>query len=177
MTKRAIDPINAGRVRLRLLAEADLPLTLAWRNQAHIRQWFINPDPLTSGQHHGWFERYARRDDDFVFIVEETDELLKPVGQVSIYNIDWGLQRGEFGRMLIGEPEAAGKGLAKEATALLLNYAFEQLGLKELEAYVISTNAASLAVLSGCDFREVGERDGLKEFVVSAPGQSKPLGS
>ena len=165
MTKRHIETITRGRVRLRPLAESDLAVTLAWRNQPHVRRWFINSDPLTAEQHRGWFERYALRDDDFVFVIEETEELRKPIGQLAIYNIDWGAARGEFGRILVGEPDAAGRGLAKEATALILDFAFGQLKLKEVEARVMSANAASLAVCLSCGFRETEERDGLKIIV------------
>ena len=177
MTKRHIEPIVRGRVRLRLLAESDLPMTLAWRNQEHIRRWFINSDPLTAEQHRGWFERYALRDDDFVFIAEEIEELRRPFGQLALYNIDWGLRHAEFGRMLVGEPEAAGRGLAKEATVLVLDYAFTRLGLEEVEAFVMTANAASLAVCLGCGFREAGERDGLKRIVASARESGVPRGA
>ncbi|HZT57754.1 MAG TPA: GNAT family N-acetyltransferase [Pyrinomonadaceae bacterium] len=169
MTKRYIEPIVGGRVRLRLLEESDLGLTLAWRNQDHIRSWFVHSEPLTEAQHRAWFERYAPRDDDFVFVIEETNELHKPVGQVSLYNIDWPNARAEFGRMLVGEPEATGKGLAKEATALAVEYAFGALGMKEIEAFIKSTNAASLAVLFSCGFHETWERDGLKRVARLAP--------
>ena len=33
MAKRHIRPLQVGRIRLRLLDERDLPLTLSWRNQ------------------------------------------------------------------------------------------------------------------------------------------------
>lgn len=168
MTKRRVEPIARGRVRLRPLAEADLPLTLGWRNQEHLRRWFLNSDPLTPEQHRGWFERYREKDDDFVFVVEETKELLKPVGQTALYNIDWERGRGEYGRLLVGEPEAAGRGLAKEATALTLDFAFGALGLEEVESYIKPDNAASLAVCTACGFRVVGERDGLKRLVARA---------
>lgn len=165
MTKRHVEPVARGRVRLRPLAEADLALTLRWRNQEHIRRWFINSDALTPEQHRGWFERYAGRDDDFVFVIEETAELLKPVGQIAVYDIDWEQGRGEYGRIIVGEPGAAGRGLAKEATALILDFAFGTLGLAEVVAHVKPENAASLAVCAACGFREVEERDGLKRLV------------
>ena len=71
MGKRHLPPLQAGRVRLRLLEEQDLPRTLAWRNQDHIRRWFFFSERLTLEQHAGWFARYQQRDDDFVFIIEE----------------------------------------------------------------------------------------------------------
>jgi hypothetical protein len=56
--KRHIDPIVNGRVRLRLLQEADLAMTRAWRNQDHIRPWFFTNDVVSEEQHRAWFDHY-----------------------------------------------------------------------------------------------------------------------
>ena len=165
MTKRHIDPIAGRRLRLRLLAEHDLPMTLAWRNKDHIRKWFIHSDPIMPEQHQRWFAQYSERDDDFVFIVEETKELLKPIGQIALYNIDWERTRAEFGRLMIGEPEAAGKGLAQEAAGLILDYAFSQLNMLEAEVNILSTNVASLTIFLSAGFVEAEEREGVKRLV------------
>lgn len=168
MTKRPIEPIIKGRVRLRLLDESDLPMTLAWRNQDRVRKWFINSDLITYEQHREWFDNYRTRDDDFVFIVEETRDLLKPIGQVSIYNIDTVERRAEFGRIIIGEPDALLKGLAKEATMLAFHLAFSVLGLNELVAFVKSDNAGSEAALSSAGFGKKDEENGFKRLTALA---------
>jgi diamine N-acetyltransferase len=153
MPKRDIAPLEAGRVRLRLLEERDLSQTLAWRNQEHIRRWFFSSDPLTPQQHATWFAKYLERDDDFVFVIE-TD--LRPVGQVALYNIDWTAGRAEFGRLMIGEAEAAGRGLAREATEAILDLAFRQLGLREVYLDVIPENARAIGVYKACGFAVTG---------------------
>ncbi|MBI3798047.1 MAG: GNAT family N-acetyltransferase [Deltaproteobacteria bacterium] len=165
MAKRQISPIRGPRVRLRVLEEADLPMTREWRNQDHIRRWFIYSAVITPEQHWRWFARYAQRDDDFVFVIEETQNLQKPIGQISLYNIEWARGRAEYGRLLIGEAAAGGKGLAREATQLLLAYAFEQLGLKEIELEVFSTNAAAIAIYCSCGFRKISESNGLQKMI------------
>ena len=165
MTKRHIDVIRGRRVSLRLLAERDLPMTLAWRNQARIRRWFINSATIMPEHHRRWFAQYYESDNDFVFIVEESRKLRKPIGQVALYNIDWERKRAEFGRMMIGEPDATGKGLAREATALILDYAFDQFKLEEVEANILRANVRSLSICSSCGMSEVGERDGIKRLV------------
>lgn len=98
-----------GRVRLRLLEESDLSMTLAWRNQDHVRKWFFHSDIIAADQHRRWFEQYRDRDDDFVFVIEEAETLRRAIGQASIYNIDWAARRAEFGRLLIGDPEGGGR--------------------------------------------------------------------
>src|SRR6187549_2663337 len=98
MPKRTITPLENGRVRLRLLEESDLPATLAWRNQDHIRKWFFHSDVIAPDQHRAWWDRYLQKDDDFVFVIEETESLKRPVGQVALYNIDWENGTAEYGR-------------------------------------------------------------------------------
>ncbi len=159
MAKRTVPPLVGDRVCLRPVEEADLPYTLAWRNQDHIRRWFVHSGVITPAQHRAWFEGYRERDDDFVFVIEETRDLRKPVGQVSLYRIDWDRHRAEYGRLLIGEPDAAGRGLAREATDVLLRYAGTTWGIREITLEVFVDNAPAIAIYSGCGFT-VQERRG-----------------
>jgi diamine N-acetyltransferase len=163
--KRVMPVVTGQRVRLRLLTEADLPMTLAWRNQDHIRKWFLNPNTITSEQHRAWFSNYIGRDDDFVFVIEEQQVLRKPAGPVSLYRIEWQRRCAEYGRLLIGEPDAVGLGLAREATAVLLDHASTQLGLREIELEVLRENQRALAIYCACGFETVDERDGVLKMV------------
>jgi diamine N-acetyltransferase len=153
MSKRPLASRQDDRVRLRLLLAGDLPRTLAWRNQDHIRRWFFFSDPLTPEQHAAWFEQYQERDDDFVFIIEDVQGSRAPVGQVAIYHIDWPARRAEFGRLMIGEPSAAGKGLARAATELVLRIAFEDLALDEVYLEVFANNAAAISIYEKSGFK------------------------
>lgn len=166
--KRRIPPLTGERVRLRLLEETDLPQTLAWRNQDHIRRWFLHADVISPEHHRRWFEDYRLRDDDFVFVIEETQALRKPVGQVSLYRIDWERLRAEYGRLLIGEGDATGRGLAHEATEVLLRYASGTLGLREVVLEVFADNAAAIAIYTACGFRVRERRGALLSMVRAA---------
>lgn len=169
MPKRSIAPLVNGRVRLRLLAEDDLPSTLAWRNQDHIRKWFFNSDVITPEQHRAWWERYRDRDDDFVFVIEETETLQQPVGQVALYNIDWAAGTAEFGRLMIGPAEARGLGLAQLATARLVDEALGPWRLRDVHLEVAPTNDAALAVYRACGFKVVSAKpDALRMRVYHA---------
>jgi diamine N-acetyltransferase len=160
MPKRDIAPIVNGRIRLRLLQEADLDMTRAWRNQDHIRRWFFTSDPISEAQHRGWFAAYQRRDDDFVFVVEETESLARPVGQAALYRVDWESRRAEFGRLMIGEPAATGLGLGRLATAALTGFALETWGLHEVYLDVLETNTRAIAIYRQCGYVESGRHDG-----------------
>jgi diamine N-acetyltransferase len=153
MKKREIAPVGNGTVRLRLLREEDLPLTLAWRNQDQIRRWFFNSNLIDPDQHAGWFHQYQERDDDFVFIIEEVNAGCRPVGQVALYHIDWSLKMAEYGRLMIGDPTARGKGLACSATNLVLHIGFQVLGLDEVYLEVFADNDQALKVYQRCGFQ------------------------
>lgn len=153
MAKRDVVALEKEGVRLRLLEAEDLKMTLAWRNQPHIRRWFFYADVIGWEMHASWYEQYKTRDDDFVFIIEETHTLKKPVGQVAISHIDWSAKRAEYGRLLIGEPEARGMGIARAATNLLLEQAFAHWWLSEVYLHVYTANTAALAVYEACGFR------------------------
>lgn len=161
MTKRDIMPFERAPIRLRLLNENDLPATLAWRNQEHIRKWFVYSAVITPEQHRAWFEKYALKDNDFVFIIEETQDLNCPVGQISLYDIDWELKRAEYGRLMIGEDAARGRGLAKAATMLLLDFGFNSLGLDKIVLEVFEDNLAARNIYRSCGFKPVGKKENL----------------
>lgn len=160
MVKRNLPPVQDELVSLRLLTRADLVVTLNWRNQAHIRRWFFHSDQITWEQHLGWFEKYLERDDDFVFIIEDL-ATGQPVGQVALYHIDWQTQRAEYGRLMIGEEIARGKGYAKAATRLVCLVGFENLGLEEIYLEVYEDNQAARAVYADCSFQLNQVKDGV----------------
>jgi RimJ/RimL family protein N-acetyltransferase len=168
MPKRDIAPIVNGRVQLRLLRESDLPTTRAWRNQDHIRRWFFTSDVISEEQHRAWFEGYRHRDDDFVFVIEETDTIGGPVGQAALYHVDWQARRAEFGRLMIGEAAATGLGLGRLATSALTRFALTSWDLEEVYLDVLETNAKAIAVYEQCGFVAAGRTDGSLHMTCTA---------
>ena len=169
MKKRDIAPVENGTVRLRLLREEDLSLTLAWRNQDQIRRWFFNSNLIDPDQHAGWFHQYQERDDDFVFIIEEVNAGCRPVGQVALYHIDWSLKRAEYGRLMIGDPTARGKGLAYSATDLVLQIGFQVLGLDEIFLEVFGDNAPAISVYQHSGFQMDEVHDNIVRMKIHNP--------
>lgn len=156
MSKPSVPPLVHRQIRLRLLEEADLPMTRAWRNQDEIRKWFLHSDVISVAQHQGWYDHYRDRDDDFVFVIEETDLLKRPVGQVAIYHVDRDRRRAEFGRLLIGDQEARGRGLATMATRALIDRARVLFAVREIYLSVLASNTVARAIYASCGFTETG---------------------
>jgi RimJ/RimL family protein N-acetyltransferase len=144
---------------LRLLEPGDLALTRSWRNKEIIRRWFVHSDPISSHHHEDWYRGYTQRDGDFVFIIEETEVFRRPIGQVSLYHIDPVERSAEFGRLLIGEMEARGQGLARQATLLLLAHAFDVWALAKIRLEVFANNLPALAIYRACGFTPTESKD------------------
>jgi RimJ/RimL family protein N-acetyltransferase len=77
------------------------------------------------------------------------------VGTIGLSRIDLVNRRAEYG-VLIGEPGARGKGLAAEASRLLLAYAFETLGLRRVYLHVLARNADALRLYRRVGFQPEG---------------------
>lgn len=155
--KRTIEPFGEGGVRLRLLAEADLEMTLGWRNRDDVRIWFKTSQIIMPEHHRAWYSRYSTRDDDFVFVVEAEG---RPIGQASVYEIDWSRAIGEVGRFLVA-PEAQGRGYISVACAELVRCCAETLNLKYVFLEVKADNVRALKVYAHTGFREEARADGM----------------
>ena len=167
MPKRTILPVENERVILRLLEMDDLPLTLSWRNQDNIRKWFIHTDIIQEKDHYSWFERYKELDNDFVFMILAKDLENQPVGQISLYNINWEAGSAEYGRLIIGNPVAQGRGYAKQATILLLGFAFNILKCREVFLEVKSDNISAIAVYKSAGFVATESSNELTKMIIS----------
>jgi len=169
MSKRVIEPVENERIILRLLEKQDLPITLAWRNRDEIRKWFLNTNIIAEESHLAWFERYQQLDNDFIFIILAKDLGRIPVGQISLYGIDWPSGSGEYGRLMIGAPEAKGRVYAKRATQLVLTIGFEQLGLREIYLEVKHDNEPAMAVYQSSGLVEKSRKDGMVMMAARRP--------
>lgn len=163
MPKRSLAPIIGDKVTLRQLSEGDLSMTMSWRNQDQIRRWFLHSAVISQDQHLGWYAKYSDRDDDLVFIIEDRQNG-RPVGQVAIYNIDWNAGTGEFGRLMIGDPTASGRGLARAATETLVAEAFGSWGLRRLDLDVLEDNHVATHIYRRCGFADGGVIKGVRRM-------------
>lgn len=155
MPKERMKALATARVRLAPLTESDLRMVLDWRNAA--RERFLDSGFVSFEDHRSWFRRYLDRDNDFDFVIWETRALNRPVGRVALYDIDWRSRSAQYGRLVIGDAEALGTGIAREATELLLGHAFKDLGLEEVRLVVLRGNERAIGLYRHCGFKVVKE--------------------
>lgn len=79
----------------------------------------------------------------------------KLVGKIKLSNIVYGVFKSAFVGYSIHNNEQ-GKGYMKESLNLILDYAFDVMGLHRIEASTLLDNEKSKGVLKGCGFEEMG---------------------
>jgi diamine N-acetyltransferase len=146
--------LTGDLVTLRPIERADGPRLVAWRNEPYVMRGLFSYRPLALAEHEQWFEGYLTRDDEILFVIETTDGTA--IGTIGLSNIDFRNRKAELGRMLIGDQSYLGRGYAKAATLLLLDYAFRELNLHRLYLEVLADNHAAVSLYRCCHFEVEG---------------------
>lgn len=79
------------------------------------------------------------------------------IGRGILFNLDFINRNGEL-RLFVGDPACWGQGFGREATALLLDYAFGLLNLNSIMLGAFEFNHRALACYRSLGFREIGRR-------------------
>jgi ribosomal-protein-alanine N-acetyltransferase len=148
--------LGATRVELRALTVTDVPaLFELFGDPAVTRYWSWSA-----------FERIEQAADLFAQIEQHFAEKSlfqwgiaelasgKVIGTTTLFQLDWRHHRGEIGFAL--RQDRWGQGLAGEAVARLIDFAFGELGLHRLEADADPRNSGSLKLLAREGFRQEG---------------------
>jgi RimJ/RimL family protein N-acetyltransferase len=142
-------------VGLALLEEADTYFCVAALNDESVTRNLLRRFPLTHTEEREWIANLPKRaDTDQVFGITLTDtgEL---IGTMGLHRIDW-ISRTATTGAWIASGERRGKGYASEAKFLLLNYAFETLGLRKICSHVLAPNEKSRRYNERCGYKIEG---------------------
>jgi RimJ/RimL family protein N-acetyltransferase len=90
----------------------------------------------------------------YLAICLRADDLF--IGYVSLSGIDYRNRRAEWSGILIAESEHRGRGYATDAVYLLLEYAFEELGMHRVSGLWLPENKVSVFVGKMSGFRQEG---------------------
>lgn len=131
---------------LRPAETSDCALIWRWRNDESTRRWFGNPDPIPYEDHKSWFFSKLDSPDTKIFIIlnKETD----PIGQVRFHL----LSTKDAEIRIIIDPAYRNKGYGSCAIKKACKFAFEELGMQTIVAYIKSENELSLKAFSKAGF-------------------------
>lgn len=158
-----VNMLETSRLRLELLDEKDEVDILRWRNDRDIIDSLFSYRGVTLSEHRNWFERYIKSDTRIEFVIYKKDDG-KKIGTIGLSSIDYRNQKAEYG-ILIGEKSEWGKGYAKEASLVILEYGFKELNLSKiyLRVFFDNTNAVYLYENLGFTREGVLRRDVFKK--------------
>jgi diamine N-acetyltransferase len=114
------------------------------------------PRPRTDESVTAVYERLTAAADGTQFAIYECAGW-RPIGLTELQEIDGRHGTATF-VIFIGVPEARGKGYGTEVTRLMLDYAFNSLGLHSVLLTVVAFNTAGLRAYARAGFREIGRR-------------------
>lgn len=136
---------QAEHVRLRALEDKDLQMYLDERNPPDsMREWYEDRI-LTPSSETELKEEFAKtrdefnRDDKKIFIIETNS--MEYAGEISVWHTDKRNRYFRYGIFL--KEEYRGKGYAKEALVIVLDYYFNELGFNKCSPTVYEYNKNS----------------------------------
>jgi RimJ/RimL family protein N-acetyltransferase len=144
----------ADTVALRDFRMEDAPAVHRWFNDEQVTADLVGSrDGFGLDDARNWVERAmdTSRDRKWAITIDGSDDA---VGFVALF----GLERdvGPELAVLVGEPSAWGKGVARGAERAACRYAFEELGTHRIHAEIPATNEAAQKVVTSLGFRQEG---------------------
>ncbi|PLX10567.1 MAG: GNAT family N-acetyltransferase [Marinilabiliales bacterium] len=149
--------ITGEKIVLRSFRKEDLSIIYQWHNSEELRHdLIVHPFPVTINVEDLWLNRVLNdtSNKNIYFAIEEKDNK-QIVGYLSLTKINWVNRNCYFG-IVIGDKAMQGRGMGKEATKCVLNYTFNNLGLKKILLEVLATNNSAIALYKKLGFEEEG---------------------
>lgn len=144
--------LETQRILLKPVESEDLDYLLGLRWDKDIAEFLIH-DPLSVKNQQDWFNN-MKKNDMPLSIFEKGHNKLNIIGTIGLYNIDARHQKAVW-RIRI-DKSSQGKGYAKEAIGLLLDYGFNTLNLNKIISESMEDNIAIVNLTKKMGFKEEG---------------------
>jgi diamine N-acetyltransferase len=151
-----ITNIVGERLSLRPLDRDLIDTYWRWLNDFRMTRTIGQPVPYTWEQVEVEFRELSDNSTATEFTILEQASGC-PIGNVAWRDIDWRNGTAEY-VLFIGEADCQGKGYGTEVTRMMLNYAFNALGLHDVMLRVYEYNIGGHRAYLKAGFRECGRR-------------------
>ena len=142
--------LRGERVTLRTIEREDTDIIQRAYNEPDFQDGFLLDFPSNRGMIEARIKERVEEDDDIIILFICVDET--PIGRVYVRDIRQ--DHGMLGYWLL--PEERGRGYMTEGVAVLLDHAFEMIGLHRVFAWTIDDNEASQNLLRRLGFTHEG---------------------
>lgn len=139
-------------VTIRKFDRTDIPKKVEWINNPENNQFLHYDLPLCVEKTEKWFDSHESEDNRFDAVIE-VDGI--PVGTIGLLAIDKRNSKAEY-YIAMGETSYKGKGVAKKASKLILEYGFQTLGLNRIYLFTEVENKAAQILFEKVGFTKEG---------------------
>ncbi len=149
-------PIESERLLLRIVERGDLPDLLEINSSDEVTRYLPYGTWNTPSDGEAWYERVVTRHSEgtAMQLVVVDKRSGRVVGTCLLFNFDNASERAELGYVL-GKAHWR-RGFMREALAVLLAFAFDEMGLRRIEAHADARNVASDRLLRRIGFTHEG---------------------
>lgn len=154
--------LRGERVALGPLRRELIPMYHQWSNDLETSRTLGLTWPSTLEQDTGRYEQRVGNPSEIWFTIYRTDED-RPIGLTWLFEIDHRHSRATFG-IILGEGRDRGQGFGTEATRLMLDYAFNALGVNNVMLTVVAFNTAGIRSYEKAGFKTIGMRRKCSRF-------------
>jgi RimJ/RimL family protein N-acetyltransferase len=158
--------LDGDRVQLRRHEPGNYGLYAGWYGDPeiwHLTSWASAPLGRSAVKRLFEERELSTTDDSFAIHVEGEEE---PVGVISLMNLSEANSSADLS-VLVGHPEDRNQGFGAEAIAMILRYAFDDLGLNRVGLSVFEFNEAAISTYERLGFEHEGR---LRRAVKRADG-------
>lgn len=140
-------------IELRAFEKEDIETYRSWINDHEIARMLDRNLPVSKIEHERWYADLMQNRNAVVFAVD----LIKPmnghkyIGNVWLWDINWRHHKAEI-RIVIGNEDYCGKGLGVHALKIISSYAFKELNLNRIYAYVLRYNTRGIRAFEKSGF-------------------------
>lgn len=150
-------------VSIRPLKIEDAYTSVKWRNDPEVFKYTGNvyDHEITLANELAWIKKVTQAKDEYrcAILVDN-----KYVGNIYLTNIHDGVATYHI---FLGEKNIWGKGIAKQASLLILKYAFESLHLSLVELHVRIKNERAIELYKRVGFTEISRSEEWVHMIIS----------
>lgn len=140
------------RIKIRKFEKKDIPKKVEWINNPDNNKYLHYEIPICLENTEKWFDSHLGDNTRFDAIIE-ADGIA--VGTIGLLNIDSKNKKAEY-YIAMGETDYKGKGVALEASRLIIKYGFEECGLNRIYLYTEIDNKAAQRLFEKSGFCKEG---------------------
>lgn len=139
-------------ITIRRFERTDIPKKVEWINNPENNMFLHYDIPICVEKTEKWFDSHLGEDTRYDAVIEADGV---PVGTIGLLSIDRKNSKAEY-YIAMGETSYKGKGVAKEASRLILQYGLEVLGLNRIYLFTEVENVSAQKLFERVGFVREG---------------------